>query len=96
MPIVGVNNNQPILHISKRMVYCYTTYENINQFAIGYMINPSLKFNNAFITQDKKCLSVSFYYRTMKNITIFLMKKNIFVMALIMIYENNGEIPKNV
>ena len=33
------------------MVHCYTTDEIINQFVIGYMINPSLKFNNVFITE---------------------------------------------
>ena len=30
----------------KRMVHCYTIDKTINEFAIGYMINPSLKFNN--------------------------------------------------
>ena len=42
MPLVGVNCRQPILHMSKIMVHCYTTDETINHFAIGYMINPSL------------------------------------------------------
>ena len=32
----------------------------------------------------------------MKTIKIFLMKKNTSVMALIIIYENNGEIPKQI
>ena len=41
--ILGANNCQPILHMSKRIVHCYTIYETINQFEIGYMINPSLK-----------------------------------------------------
>ena len=51
MPIVGVNHHIPILHTSKRMVHIYTTGKTINQFSIGYMINPSLKFNNKFIIQ---------------------------------------------
>ena len=54
MPIVGVNHCLPILHLSKIMVNIYTTGKTINQFAIGYMINPSLKFNNTFITQVEK------------------------------------------
>ena len=33
------------------MVHIYTTGKTTNQFAISYMINPSLKFNNAFTTQ---------------------------------------------
>ena len=49
LPLVGLNNHQPIIHMSKRMLYFYTTYENINQFSIGYIINPSLHITNMFI-----------------------------------------------
>ena len=49
-----VNHHLPILHMSKRMVHIYTTDKTINQFEFGYMINPSLKFNNALITQVEK------------------------------------------
>ena len=48
MPILGINNPIPILHMSKRTVNIYTTGKTINQFTIGYMIKTSLKFNNAF------------------------------------------------
>ena len=33
-------HRQPILHMSKIMVHCYYKDETINQFSIGYMINP--------------------------------------------------------
>ena len=89
MPIVGVNHHLHILHLSKIMVHIYTKGKTINQFAIGYMINPSLKFNNEFITQVVKFLVVSFSISTMKTIKKIMMKKNTSVMALIMIYENN-------
>ena len=46
---LGVNNLQPILHMSERLVYIYTTEKQINKFAIGYMINPSLHVNELFI-----------------------------------------------
>ena len=58
------------------------------------MINPSLKFNNAFRTKFETFLSVSFSAGTMKNIKYFLMKNNTYVMVIITIYENNEEIPK--
>ena len=48
MSLVELNNRQPILQMSKIMVHCYTKNETINQFAIGYMINPSINFNNVF------------------------------------------------
>ena len=78
------------------MVFCYTTDETINQFSIVYMINSSLKFKNTFRTQAETFSSVSFSDGTMKAIKNCLMKKNTFVMALLMIYENTGEIPKQM
>ena len=89
MPILGVNHRLPILHMPEIIVHCYNTYETINKFAIGYMINPSLKFNNAFRTQVETFLGVSFSIRRMKNIKYFPMKKNTCVMSIINIYENN-------
>ena len=35
----------------QRLVYIYTTEKQMNQFAIGYMINPSLHINNVFREQ---------------------------------------------
>ena len=90
MSLVGLNNRQPILHMSKIMVCCYSTDESINQFAISYMINPSLKCNKVFRLQFENYLRVSFYDRTMETIKYCLMKKNTCVMELIMFYENNG------
>ena len=84
MPLVEVNHCQPILHMSKRMVHCYTRYETINQFAIGYMIAPSLQ----------KFLSILFDAGTMETIKYFMRQNNTCVMALMIIYENNGEIQK--
>ena len=86
MTIVEVNHRPHILHISKRMLHCYTTGKTINPFSIGYMINPSLKFNNTFRTHVEKFLSVPFPIMTMKTIKNGLMKKNTCVMALILIY----------
>ena len=58
MPLVGVNNRQPILHIPKIMVQFYYTDESINQFVIGYMINTSLNCNKVLREKVEKCLSV--------------------------------------
>ena len=64
------------------MVHCYTIDEAINKFTIGYMINPSLKFNGVFRTQVENFLSASFSARKMKTIKYCLMKNNTCVMAL--------------
>ena len=60
IPLVGVNHRLPILHISKIMVHCYSTDEIINQFAIGYMINPSLNCSKVF--REKLKNSEVFYF----------------------------------
>ena len=80
-----------VLHMSKIMLHIYTTKMTIYQFAIGYMINNFLYINRLFREQAQKCLGFSFYTKTMKNIRYCLLKKNISVMALIMIYENSGK-----
>ena len=93
-PLLGVNYCQHILNKSKIMVHCYSTDETVNQFAIGYIINPSITYNKVFIIQAEKCLSLSFTAIRMETIKYFLRNNNKCVMALIMIYENNGEKPK--
>ena len=90
MPIVGVNHCLPILNMSKIMVHIYIIEKNVYQFVIGYMINPYLHFNNVFKTKVKKCLGCYFSIETMKTLKNCLMRKNTFVMALIMIYETVG------
>ena len=72
MPIVGLNHRRPILHLSKIMVHIFTTVKTIHQFAIGYMIKPSLKFNKIFRTQVEKFLGYYFSIRTMKSLKKFL------------------------
>ena len=49
IPSVGVNHCQHKLHMSKRIVHCYSIDESIIQFSIGYMLNPSLNCNKVFI-----------------------------------------------
>ena len=96
MPLVGVIHRQPILHMNKRMVNFYSTDESINQFVIGYMINPSINCSKVFIQQVEKYLSVSFHEKKMETIKDCLRKKNTYVMELVIFYENNGLKPKKV
>ena len=64
LPLVGLNNRQPILNMSKRMVHCYYIYESINQFEVGYMVNPSLNFDKLSRKQVEICLSATFHEKT--------------------------------
>ena len=92
--LVGINYSEPILHMSKRMVHIYSIYDIINQFEIGYMINPALNVNKVLREKVVKCLSDTYNENTMENIRGCLKKKNICVIALIMFNENNGVKPK--
>ena len=87
LPLLGVNHRQPLLNMSKRLVYLYTTDEHINQFEIGYIINPTLHDNKVFrkkLKMLKRCIS-SKYHGRYKNDT---RKNDTYVIALIMFYEN--------
>ena len=90
MPLIGVNHCQLILHMSKRMVHCYYKDKKVNKFAIGYMIKLSPNCNKVFRVQVEKCLSVSFDSMTMETIIDSPKNNNTCIMALLMIYENNG------
>ena len=73
--------------MSKRMVYIYTIDEQINQFEIGYMINPPLHVNKVFREQVEKFLRATFHENTMENIRGVMKNKDTCVIALITFYE---------
>ena len=87
MPIVGVNHLIPILHMSKITVYINSSEKTVHQFAISYMINPSLHIKKMLKTQVEKCVGYSFSIKTMQTIKKIMMKKNTSIMAIILIYE---------
>ena len=47
-PLLGVNNCQPRLHMSKAIFFVNSTEKRINKFSIGYMVNPKLNVNKVF------------------------------------------------
>ena len=76
--------------MSKKMVYIYSTEQTVHQFAICYMINPSLHINKIFKTQVETLLGCFFSIKTMQTIKKNLMKKNTSFVALVIIYETVG------
>ena len=46
----------------------------MNQFEIGYMINPTLQVNKVFKYQSGKCLIDTFHHNTMEGINKFRIK----------------------
>ena len=87
LSFLGINHLQPLIHMSKILVYLYMADKQINQFAIVYIINPSLHINKVFIEQVEKCLRATYRENTMYNIIDVMRKKDTCVISLMMFYE---------
>ena len=92
--LLGANHRLHLLHMAKRFIWIEETKERINKFTIGYMINPTLKINKAFIEQVNKCMKTTFGARTQPHIKITLAKKKTRLLALLMFYETRNNSKK--
>ena len=70
--------------------------KGINEFAIGYMINPGLNVNKSFRYQVEKCMYTKFGEITQYFIKSTLSKNNTSVLTLIMFYETRSDNTKKV
>ena len=48
LPFLGDNHRIPLLHMAKPFIWPEETKEFINEFKIGYMINPIFHVNKDF------------------------------------------------
>ena len=55
--LLGANCRMPLLHMSKSYIWLEETNQRINEFSIGYMMNPNLNRNRSFRDQVKLCFS---------------------------------------
>ena len=60
LPLLGDNHRLPLLHMNKRFIYLEETKECINEFDIGYMINPNFHINKASREQVDKYMNNTF------------------------------------
>ena len=75
LTLLGVNNCQPLLHMSKTFIFINTEKDRTNQFAIRYMTNPTLHVNKVFRNQVLKLLKETFHQSTMKGIRMLREKR---------------------
>ena len=59
-PLLGDDHCLPLLHMNKRFIWVEETGEGINEFDIGYIINPCLYGNKTFKDQVEKCIDSTF------------------------------------
>ena len=78
------------------MVYIYATDEQINLFAIGYMIKHTLNNNKVFIEKVEKILRATFHQNNMEGIRNHMRKNDTCIISLIMFHESLKKSNKSV
>ena len=73
--LLGANCRMPLLHMSKSYICLEETNQHINEFSIGYIMNPSVNRNRAFKYQVKVCLENTFGPDTNTHIVKTLSKQ---------------------
>ena len=58
LSLFGANNCLPLFHMAKHFIWINKTKKRINDFEIGYMINPNLNINKSFREQVEKCMKL--------------------------------------
>ena len=84
--LIGVNYCQTLIHMYRILVDLYPTEKQINQFSVGYIINPLLHVNEVFREKVENVLIATFHENTMENIRYVMRKKDTCVIAIIMFY----------
>ena len=90
--MIGTNFRMPLLHMSKSYIWIEEKNKCINEFSIGYMMNPNLNRNRAFKYQVKVCLKHTFGPDTSSHISKTLQKPNTRVLSLVIFYESGKTI----
>ena len=62
LSLLGVNNCLPLLYTSKTFIYMNIIGKGMNQFAIGYMVNPALNVTRRSEAKSKMLEFSSFGY----------------------------------
>ena len=92
--LLGTNHCIPLSHMAKSYIWLEETNQCINEFSIGYTMNPNLIMNKVFRYQVKVCMKTTFNTSTMTNISKILLKPNKRVLALVMFFEKRKNAKK--
>ena len=96
LPLLGENHRLPFFNMAQHFIWLEETKKGIEEFKIGYKINPCLNVNKAFRYQVQKCMYTAFGEITKPFIKYTFSKKNTRVLALIIFYETRVDNPKKV
>ena len=87
LSLLRANNRTPLFHMSKSFIWIEETKGRIDEFSIGYMINPKLNINKAFREEVLKYMNTKFGQINQPHIRTTLTKNTTRVLALLMFYE---------
>ena len=82
--------------MAKRYIFLEEKNQRINEFSIGYMMNPYLSIYNDTKNQVKICMKNKFCTMTQQNISKILSKTNTRVLALVMFCQTRQENAKKM
>ena len=54
--LLGTNHRLPLSHMDQSYIWLEENNQRINEFSIGYMMNPDLNMNKVFREQVKLCI----------------------------------------
>ena len=91
LSLLGSNNRPPLFHMSEHFIWINEKKRCINEFTIGYMINPGLNVNKAIREQVVKYMFSTFGEITYPFIEATLAKNNTRVLALLIFYETRAD-----
>ena len=86
--LLGTNHSLTLSHMDTSYIWIEEKNQRINEFYIGYMMNPNFHKNKVFREQVKVCLKTTFGPSTNAHISKILLKDNTRVLALVMFYGN--------
>ena len=95
LSLLGVNIQLLLFHMAKSFIWLEETKELINNFPIGYMIDPKLNINKSFREKVDKYMNTTFGPITQTFITTTLAKNKTRVLALLMLYETRNNLKKS-
>ena len=96
LSLLGTNHLLPLLNMAKSYIWLEEKNQRVNEFSIGYMMNPNLNMNKVFREQMKVCLKTTFSTSTMTQISKILLKPNTRVLSLVMFYDNRKKCKENI
>ena len=90
--LLVTNCQSPLLDMSKSYICLEETNQHINEFSIGYMMNPNLNTNKSLREQVKICLKNTFVPSTNIHIGKILSKQNTRVLELVIFDESRKKL----